>query len=174
MKEKFTSVIAKFDGNLWGTHVEVDNEVVKPLLKSDTKRIICSINGSRHFHCALMSMGNGRWFININKTFCRENHLLVGDKVTVEIERDTSKYGMEMPGELEEMLNQDHLAHEYFEKLTPGKQRNLIHFVASIKSSEIRIRRALVVANHLTSHRGLIDFKDLNQEIKEANNLHRF
>ena len=174
MKAQFISVLAKFEGNIWGTYLEVPDAVIQPFLKAGIKRIRCSINESKPIHCALLSMGNGRWFITVNKLFCKENHLQIEDKLQVEIEKDTSKYGMEMPRELDEMLKQDGEASAYFEELTPGKQRNLIHFVATIKSSEIRIRRALVVANHLTSHKGLIDFKDLNQEIKEANNLHRF
>ena len=174
MKAQFTSVLSKFEGNLWGTHLEVPDAVVQTFLNSNIKRIKCSVNGSKPIHCALMSMGNGRWFINVNKAFCKEHYLRVSDKLQVEIEEDSSKYGMEMPIELEEMLNQDLEANIYFEALTPGKQRNLIHFVATIKTSEIRIRRALVVAKHLTSHRGQIDFKDLSREIKEANNQNRY
>ena len=77
---------------------------------------------------------------------------------------------MEMPEEFEVALSMDPGADTYFHSLTPGKQRNLIYFVGQTKSSNIKARRAWVVCDHLNSHKGLIDFKDLNQEIKEANN----
>lgn len=174
MKANFTSQLEQFDGNLWGRHIKVSIEIVQPFLLAQKKRVLCSVKGSSPIHCALLSLGNGEWFINLNKAFCNENNLRLGEKVKIEIEIDRSKYGMEMPEELEVMLNQDGPASTYFEALTPGKQRGLIHFVASIKSSDIRIRRAVVVAKHLTSHSGKIDYKDLNQEIKEANNLGKF
>lgn len=76
---------------------------------------------------------------------------------------------MEMPIELREVLDQDEHADTLFHKLTPGKMRNIIYAVASVKSSEIKIRRALVYAEHLKKNKGKIDFKELNQEMKEAN-----
>ena len=91
------------------------------------------------------------------------------EPIAVVITQDQSKYGMEMPEELEVALSMDPDADDFFHALTPGKQRNLIYISSQTKSSNIRARRAWVVCDHLKSHGGKIDFKDLNQEIKIAN-----
>jgi hypothetical protein len=110
------------------------------------------------------------WFILINQKHRQANQLKPGDEVEVTLTGDDSEYGMEMPDELMESLLQDSQAYDAFEKLTPGLQRNLIHFVSQVKSSEIRLRRAQVIIVHLNMHKKP-DFKTLNQEMKEANQL---
>ena len=44
-----------------------------------------------------------------------------------------------------------------------------IHWSDNVKNPEIRIRRALVMVRHLINQLGEVDFKLLNQEMKEEN-----
>ena len=67
----------------------------------------------------------------------------------VTIELDNSKYGMEMPEELEALLEQDHEGERRFEMLTPSKQRYIIHYVSQVKSSQLKIDRAIMLINNL-------------------------
>lgn len=83
--------------------------------------------------------------------------------------KDTSDYGMPMPDELNEVLAQDYQAYEYFHALTPGKQRNLIYVINKIKSSEIKIRKSLVIADHLIANTGKLDFKMLYEALRDYN-----
>ncbi len=92
-----------------------------------------------------------------------------GDTFSVVLEKDTSEYGMPMSDEFREVMNQSPEANSIFYALTPGKQRTLIHLCDSVKSSDIKIRRALVVSNHLFEQQGKIDFKLLNEQMKAAN-----
>lgn len=67
------------------------------------------------------------------------------------------------------MLDQNPEADKVFHAFTKGKQRTLIYWLNNVKSSDIRIRRALVMTDHLVNQRGNIDFKLLNVEMKTAN-----
>ncbi len=166
---EFQSVIEKFGGDLWGLHFKVPEDIAEEFISKKARRILVSIGGSEPYHAGIMHLKTGIKFININQVFCKKNHLLTNDTVSVQITQDVSKYGMEMPEELEIALEMDPESDQHFQALTPGKQRNLIYFASQTKSSNIRARRAWVVCDHLKSHKGLIDFKDLNQEIKMAN-----
>ena len=82
---------------------------------------------------------------------------------------EASKYGVDMPEELQAALDQDPLAMEFFDLLTPGKQRNLIYLVNKVKNTNSRINKALAIIDHLTEMQGKLDFKLLNEKIKEYN-----
>ena len=57
---------------------------------------------------------------------------------------------MPMPLELEQALKLDEVANGLFHALTAGKQRNLIYLVSQVKSSEKRVKKALVILDYLT------------------------
>ncbi len=171
---QFASVIHRFDGDMWGHYVPVPDEVSVHFLDLPTgRRVLCTINGKHTIHCALMPQKGAEHFIMMSKNVLRKLDLTVGSPVQLSIVPDESTYGMAMCEEMEEVLRQDEVASAHFEKLTPGKQRNLIHFVGNVKSSSIRVRRAIVVMEHLVIHHGSIDFKALNAEIKAANQRER-
>ncbi|MBE62878.1 MAG: hypothetical protein CMB89_11005, partial [Flammeovirgaceae bacterium] len=65
--------------------------------------------------------------------------------------------------------DQDKLASEFFHDLTPGKQRNLIYIISKVKNTDSRINKALAIIDHLTERNGKLDFKLLNEKIKEYN-----
>jgi len=166
---KISAELTLIEDPIWTNVLPVDNSVAEQLIDGKNKRIICHINGIKPFHCALLPDGNNGWYILLNKKRQKELRINYGEKLYVHLERDTSEYGMEMPIELSEVLNQDEHADDLFHKLTPGRQRNIIHAVSSVKSSDIRIRKALVYTEHLKKNKGKINFKELAQEMKEAN-----
>lgn len=163
----------KSEGKLWGWYIPLDDLVVQEIKELGWNRLIANIDDARPLHCAMISFGKGRRGITLNKPFVKENGFLIDQKLNLELREDESKYGMSVSDEFYAALKSDTEAKAYFEKLTPGKQRNLIYFADNVKSSDIRIRRALVVMNHLNLHKGKIDFKDLTKEMKKANNRER-
>jgi uncharacterized protein YdeI (YjbR/CyaY-like superfamily) len=72
-----------------------------------------------------------------------------GDEVIVSLQADTSEYGMEMPEELSELLSQDEEGNRRFHLLTKGRQRYIIHYVSSVKSTQLRIDRAIMLIENL-------------------------
>jgi uncharacterized protein YdeI (YjbR/CyaY-like superfamily) len=78
---------------------------------------------------------------------------------------------MPMPEELEAVFDSDPIAFKFFEKLTPGKQRSLLHLVGKVKRESSRIAKSLAIADHLVSFNGQLDYKALNERIKHYNQL---
>ena len=118
------------------------------------------------FSCALMPDGIGQYFININKEHRNKLKVIKGSMVTVSSAEDTSEYGMPMPEEMQELLYQDEEGSRVFELLTPGKKRTLLHLIGKIKSSDIRITKSIKIINYLKSVNGKLDFKELNEALK--------
>lgn len=166
---EFTTTLQKFDSPLWGFHIMVPDAAAAPFLEEKEKRVVCTLNGSEEFQCALMPRGDGSYFININKKLREKLKLKPGSTVTASIRKDESEYGLPMPEELAELLTQDEEGNRLFHALTPGKQRNLLYIVGTPKTSETRIKRAVVCVEHLKANGGKIDFRRLNQDMKEAN-----
>lgn len=106
----------------------------------------------------------------INKVSREKLGLKAGDKVTLELEKDSSAYGIPMPESLQVMLDQDGVGSKYFHSLTPGKQRSLIYIVSKVKSLDKQINKSLAILDHLKDVKGKLDFKMLNTKIKEYNN----
>lgn len=166
---EFTAFLENFNTALWGHHIVVPAEFAQPFLDGNDRRVVCTLNGTESFQCALMPKGDGRFFININKKLRDKLQLHEGKQVSVKLEKDTSEYGLPMPEEFAELLAQDETGHRLFHALTPGKQRNLLYIVGSPKTSDTRLKRAVVVTEHLKANGGKIDFKRLNEDLKAAN-----
>lgn len=111
----------------------------------------------------------GYHYLIVSKAIVEKLGLKYGSEVGLTIQKDTSDLGMDFPIELEEVLAQDDGARFFFQKLTPGKQRNLIYIVNSVKNTNSRLNKAMAIAKHLTSNNGHLDFKLLNAVIKEYN-----
>jgi bifunctional DNA-binding transcriptional regulator/antitoxin component of YhaV-PrlF toxin-antitoxin module len=166
---EFKTHIKHVDGQVWYCAVFVPAEIAKQFIDKKQKRVVCTINNAVTFQCALMPKGDGSYFINTNKEIRKKLGLEPGMEVNIGLEADTSKYGMPLPDELKTAWDLDKEAFDVFHSLTIGKQRNLIHIVGKVKSSEVRIKKALVILEYLKSVNGKLDFKELNQAFKEAN-----
>lgn len=164
--KKFEALLNEHATVLWGHHFIVPLDISTFYREKKIDRLVCTLNGEYKFHCGLTSKGEGVYFIRLNAEIRKKHKLKVGDSFKIELEEDTSKYGMPMPEEMEELLNQDPEGEAIFHKLTPGKQRSLIYIALKPKSSEVRLRKALAIVNHLKLNAGHIDFKQLNEEMK--------
>jgi hypothetical protein len=130
-------------------YLEVPPDIISQLGGSFSNRLLCSINNSTAFQAGLVALGNGSAYISINNKRLKQFRLKMGDEIEVSLEKDTSKFGMEVPEELAELLEQDPEGKDRFDKLTPGKQRYIIQYVASVKSSQLRIDRAIFLISNL-------------------------
>ena len=165
----FRGIVEKFETGTWTYHIPVPMEIAERFVNSETgRRIVCYIDDHDARHCALSHDGLGGWVIFLHKVYFKKYNLKHKQEVSVRIEADTSKYGMPVPPEFEEVLIQDPEALAKFELLTPGMQRSLIYYVAQVKTSDIRLRRAIVIAEHIKIH-DKPDGRVLMQEMREAN-----
>jgi len=165
----FHSILEKVDSDLWQFFFRVDREMAERFIHGENRRVICTVNGTVRYHAALLHDGKSGFIILLNQSRRKQLHLQAGDRLEVQLEKDTSDYGMPMCEELREVLDQDPDADALFHLLTLGKQRTLIYWTGNVKSPDIRIRRALVMTAHLVRRNGDIDFKELNAELKVAN-----
>lgn len=169
--EKLTLFLKNTDSSLeWNHRIIIPKNVAENFLENNDRRVVCTINNNIIIHAALMP-ADGDYFIMINKSIRKKLSISEGSALQIELEKDTSKYGMEMPNEFQEMLDQESDAFDYFSKLTPGKQRTLIHLVGKVKNTDSRVRKSLAITEHLKESKGEIDFKKLNEKIKYYNNL---
>ena len=161
----------KEKSSLWGGHVVVDDTIVQEIKSQKIKRLICTLNDKETFHCALLSMGNGLYFVMVNATLRKKLKLTFGSILKVNLEEDKSKYGMPMPEEMAEILTQDPELDRIFHSLTPGKQRSLLYIIGKPKTSESRIKKAVLITRYLVEVNGRIDFIEMNEYIKTNNKL---
>ena len=151
-------------------HLHIPKEIGDLFVDEENRRVICTFSNRLKIQSGLMPYPEG-YFILLNRKRSEELNLIEGDFITISIEKDHSKYGMPLPEELEAILEEDTQFESHFEKLTQGKQRNLIYIINSVKNPESRLSKALAIAAHLTEHHGALDFKLLNEKIKEFNEL---
>jgi len=165
----FDSTIGKQESSLWEIRIPVPGSIAQDFLKANIKRVICTINNSLSFHCAIMPSGQNGFFIMINKENRKKLNLNIGDAIVIKLEKDTSKYGIHLPEEMEELLLMDEEGSAAFHQLTPGKQRSLLFIIGKPKNSDIRLKKAVVVLDYLKLAGGKLDFKELNEAFKQAN-----
>jgi hypothetical protein len=166
----FETILGDFESKLWRFHFIVPDPIALSLIQEDNKRVICCLAGHTSFQAALMK-SKSYWFILLNKKLKDKLNLNVGQKLEVILEKDNSKYGHEMPEELQVLLDQDEEGNKHFQDLTLGKQRSLIYIVNQVKNSNSRINRSLGIITHLKETNGKLDFKAMMEKIKYYTNL---
>ena len=129
------------------------------------KRVVCSINGEEGFQCALLPWKD-LFYIIVNKKKRDSAGIVDGDMVRVQLIKDESKYGLPMPEEFAEVLNQDPEGDKLFHALTEGKQRSLLYLLAKPRDIDVRIHQALLIVEHLKENEGKIIDKKLSEELK--------
>ena len=163
----------KFRSVLTASTVEVGWHYIRVPLKTGEKfprtrgsrRVICMINGTEAFPAALMPY-DGDFYIVVNKERRTRLKILAGDKVTVELVTDESEYGMPMPEELQEVMDQDPDGNIAFKKLTPGRQRSMMYYIGKLKDIDKRIHASLIFIEHLKRNNGQIVHEQLAAELR--------
>lgn len=166
----FSTQLNKDDNSdLYHWFFSVPSEIAESLIVGNNRRVVTTVNSTVKYHCAVFGDGMGGYRILLNRERCKKLGLVRGETIHVELQKDTSEYGVPMSEELREVLDQNPAADDLFHKLTKGTQRTLIYWSDNVKSSDIKIRRAIVLTNHLVNQNGKPDFKLMNVEMKEAN-----
>jgi hypothetical protein len=130
-------------------YLDVPPAVLKKLKDGIKTRLLCTVNGKLQISWGLMPLAGGHAFIMLSKKRMKELDVRLHDKVTLELIPDESEFGMPVPEELTEVFAQDDEGFRRFLKLSPGKQRNIIHYVNGVKNTQLRIDRALKLINNL-------------------------
>lgn len=174
MEHTFKSVVGQEDNSLgWNFRIIVPEDIMDHFKGTD-RRVICTVNNSHQQHCALLGNGDGRFFVMFNKAFRKKYDINSGDEVLVKIWKDESKYGMAEPDFFEELCFQDPVASRIFHDLTAGKQRTLLHLIIKVKSEEKQLEKALIIFDYIKMVDGNIDFKEVNEALKNNKRFKQF
>jgi hypothetical protein len=163
---RFEAVLEKLSDEFGYYYVAVSRQINDAFgFKGNSRRVVCTLNGTVEYQCALMPK-EGDFFILVNKKHRDQLGIVLGDTVRVELVRDESKYGLPMPEELREVLDQDTEGDRLFHALTAGKQRTMLYYIGKWKDIDRRIHYALTIIEHLKRNDGKIIFKELGDELK--------
>jgi hypothetical protein len=135
--------------HLGGHYFELPPAVIKKLGGKINNRMICTINKKLSWQCGSLALGKGSAHVTISAKRMKELGLKAGDNIHVRLVHDTSKYGMKVPEELTELLKQDAEGKKRFDGLPMGKQRYIIQHVSAVKSSRLRVERAILLIENL-------------------------
>lgn len=168
-RKTFTSSLIVLDSNVWGIGFLVPKDVSDYFIQFDKKRYIFYIDGNGPIHRTMMPLGDGQYFIHVSKPLMKEMGVVKDQRCEISVELDNSRYGMNVSEEFQEALDIFHEANAHFHKLTPGKQRNLIHMVNTMKRPESRAKKAVHIMEYLETYHGKLDFKALHAWFKMQN-----
>ncbi len=150
---ELSATVHKYSSTIEGYFLKIPAVFGRQLsLDGKKTRLVCTLAGQVRFQCALMPYGDGDFYIGLNKKNRITLGLQDGSRVEMVLELDQSKYGLDMPEELAEMLVQEPEGDRIFHQLTAGRQRSFIFWVSSAKSSEKRLERALVLVEKLQQY----------------------
>lgn len=169
---EFDSILSHFHNQLWGYYLPIPKQVGEPFIDGDNRRIKCTLNDEISVRGALMPNGD-IYTLYINNAIHKKLHADEGDVVKIRIEKDHSEYGMQLPESFEVLLDQDEEGHRLFKSLTMGKQRSLIYIVNKVKNIDSQLAKGLAILHHLKEANGKLDFKRLNELIKEYNSRNK-
>ena len=126
-------------------------------------KVVAQFEGKTlEFHAALQRY-QGNFVMTFGKRYQKELGIFPNDYFQLQFFEDLSKYGVEMPEELEEVLNSDEDARQIFESLTHGKIRSVIYSISRYKNTQTKIDKSLILADNLK--RGVRDPRDFFKSV---------
>ena len=166
MEHSFSAPLERSSSKLFNWQLRVPADVTAALLASETgRRVVCSLNQSEPYQCALTPIGSGVYVLTVNQGRIKKLKLEEGKAVGIELFPDDSKYGLPMAEELAELLHQDEEGNTLFHALSSGKLRTLLYIVNQGKNSDHRLERAVVVIEHLKMNGGKVNYKRLHADL---------
>ncbi|MCO6477624.1 MAG: DUF1905 domain-containing protein [Phaeodactylibacter sp.] len=140
--------LEKFGGGMHYIRIPAE-EAAQLKARFGSSRLICLLNNSVEFHCALMPKKEGGFYINIGKAICEKAGVKKGDTLSVAFLEDSTAYQFELPDAFAEVFHTDPEAAAVFSSLPDGRKRGLLYLVNSVKSVDKKIERALRIAEQL-------------------------
>ena len=113
------------------------------------KRVpVCGTINGAPFRSTIFRMG-GEQFMVINHQLRKAANAKAGDKVRVEIERDTAPRTVEPPADLRAALNENQQAKENWERLSYTHKKEFVVVIEEAKKPETRARRVQKIIDEL-------------------------
>lgn len=126
-------------------------EIIQPFLDKNIKRVKAnaSFEGKElKFHGAIQKR-KGSYYMMFSKRHQKVLGIFPNDYFQMQFFEDDSKYGVEMPEELDAVLLSDHEAFQIFDSFTDGKKRGVIYAILRYKNAQTRIDKSLLICENL-------------------------
>lgn len=141
-KYNFETRLKTVHGSFTHTIVVVPDEIIDQLPKGRI-RTKGTFNKTP-FALAIQHKKDGSRYFMVSAQLRKEAKIGSGDSVKVTfwiVDPDT----VDVPEELQAVLDQDEIAKKKWDSFTPGIQRGLSHYVNSVKNVDSRIKRAIEI-----------------------------
>ena len=141
-----------FEISLSGTHsLEIPDSIAEPFIKKGHKRVkvIANFDGRTITFYGALQKRNSRYYMIFGKKNQKALGVYPNDYFELQFFEDTSRYGVEMPEELDAVLQSDLKAYSIFDSFTDGKKRGIIYMVLGYKNSQTRIDKSLLICENL-------------------------
>jgi hypothetical protein len=107
--------------------------------------VLVQINGKpkKPWRINMMPVGDGSFYLYLHGIVRKASATKVGDLVTVDVSFDTAYRSgpmQPMPSSLREALDKNPAAKENWDKLIPSRKKEILRYLASLKSPEARAR----------------------------------
>ena len=145
----FSAQIERFEGEGHMHFVAIPDALVDDIRSQGSKRYVITMNDAITWHCGLLGTGDGRWFVMVSKDKLARAQTTLGGWVHVDFRVDRSKYGMPVPPDLQDMLDDDPEFLARFDAMLPGKRRNAMHSISMAKTDATIAKRILKLMNEL-------------------------
>ncbi len=162
----FTAPLTHTDAKLWPYYVPVPAPVVAAFHGAGIRRFVVTLNDAVEHQCAFTPIGGGVYVVVLNQKIRTKLNLHPGALVQVSVRPDESTYGLPMPEEFQAVLDEDEEGNRLLHALPPGKRRTLLYIVGQGRDTDARIRRALVIVEHLKARKGKLNYPELGEELK--------
>lgn len=144
MTFRFESKLSEIDTMFIKTAIFLPAQVVRKLPKGRI-RMQGTFNAAP-FALAVQNLKDGSRYFSVGAPLRKAARIKVGDNVKVNCKIvDPDK--LDIPEELEAVLEQDDLAKGSWDKLPTGYKRSLIHYVTAVKNVDSRIKRSIDLLN---------------------------
>ena len=137
-----------------------DTEVL-PFVQKGYKRVRVEANfekASLVFYSSLQKRKE-LFFIRFGKSNQKKLGVFPNDYFQIQLFEDISEYGVEMPEELQIVLQEDHEVQSIFRHFTPGKKRSIIYMISKYRTSQTRIDKSILLCKNLKM--GIRDVQEL-------------
>lgn len=107
--------------------------------------VLVRVNGepsAKPWRINMMPAGDGSFYLYLHGSVRRASNTKVGDRVRVEVAFDAAYRGgpAPMPKEFRAALARDSVAARAWKALTPSRKKEVVRYIASLKSAESRTR----------------------------------
>lgn len=104
-------------------------------------KIVATFDGIAEYRGSLANMGQGCHVLGLTKEIRKKLNKTFGDKVSVELTKDTQERTVIIPSDAQALLNSNRDAKEFFDTLSYTNRKEYIVWIESAKKEETRAKR---------------------------------